>query len=85
MDIQKTAQKKQKNVDYLLEGLSEKLRLYRFQNNLTLKQMGDKARVSFPMISELENGIIGNIGLKKLVAIANSIGYTFEVNLKPVK
>lgn len=85
MDIQKTAQKKQKSVDDMLTELAGLLKHYRFMNQLSRVQMGEHAGVSYPLIEGIENGKTKNIELKKLIQIANSVGYTFELELKPVK
>lgn len=84
MDIQKIAQKKQKPVDKMLKELGNELKRYREENNLIQVKMGEIAGVSYQGIKNIENGTIRNIELKKLIQIANSIGYTLELELKAV-
>lgn len=81
MDIQKTAQKKQKAIDAILSELGKKLKAYREENGLTLPKLGQQGGVSWLLISNIEKGETRNIELKKLVQIANSIGYTIELSV----
>lgn len=75
---------RQKKIDELVKDLREHLAIYRFKNQLTLKQMGDKAGVSYPIITLIEVGPIRNIGVDKILQIANAIGYTVDFTFNSV-
>lgn len=80
----RSAAQKQKPINELVKDLREHLSMYRFKNDLTLKQMADKAKVSYPMITLIETGPTKNIGLDKLLQIANAIGYTVDFTFNSV-
>lgn len=85
MDIQKAAKKKQKPINKLLpELLRHKLIYFRTEKNISRVELGEMADVSYHLIGSIEEGTIKNIGMKKLIQICNVVGFTLELELKPV-
>ncbi len=76
---------KQLSVDDLLVSLSENLNEYIYDKRLTSNKMAIQAGVSYPMIREIQTGAVGNIGMNKLINVANAIGLKVEIRFSKLK
>jgi transcriptional regulator with XRE-family HTH domain len=65
----------------LLSELGTALRKARKERRLTLKQVAEQAGVHFTTLSSLERGTISELGVRKLLRVAETLG--LELVLRP--
>lgn len=65
----------------LLSELGAALRKARKERHLTLKQVAEQAGVHFTTLSSLERGTISELGVRKLLRVAETLG--LELVLRP--
>ncbi len=69
---------------YLLR-LGHSIRVAREARNLSQAELAERAGVSRPTISLLENGLVSDLGVKKVAAIADVLGLALDMRRKAVQ
>lgn len=74
---------KQKSINGLLVEIGEKVKQHRYNERQTFDELAGIAKVSTVLLSQLEKNEMKNISLKKLMQVANAIGFKLEISLTP--
>lgn len=59
--------------DSILENIGPIIKLIRLSSHMTLQDLSDKASLSKPLLSQIENGLVSP-PLKTLIKISNALG-----------
>lgn len=62
-----------------MKSIGETIRAARREKGITQQQLADQHRMSRTTISGIENNSIPEVGVRKVEAILNSLGYTLTV------
>jgi transcriptional regulator with XRE-family HTH domain len=70
--------KADKEYGKIISRFSSELLVYRYENNLTQKQLAEKLGVNQPYLSKIENGE-KNLSIKKLAGISAKLGGNLKI------